>query len=815
MRRWLHWGLVLAAVLSAGTLLWAFYGLGTPDNAQQGERPSDEPSAVRERMRPAAPSPNPLGPPPPRHSIQGKVIWDDAVAPREKVAVTAAREDGWSTEVTTDAQGNFELSELDTGFAYELSVTGFDETKWSSERERIDLAEGRQAENIVLRIYRADASVEAWVVEAVLPELDAVADAFEEGAVEKAMAVLARPPTERPMSDIPVVLKGAGIRKTVLSSLIGQVHFRGLPPGAYTLTAKGRVAGMAEAVFSHAIDLEPGEHRRGVKLFLSSMGATVTGRVTDTTGRPIADVRIRAREYKFPEANPDRMGHERHTLKTRTDSTGRYRLESLRAPNPYSTIATAANARESVPVLLEREGVSYSFRLDHPDYAVRTIGVPIITADIAREIREVSATLITTVQKHDPSAMNDVSFAWLDEIVNRYGGAPSTMRNVDCVLFKAAHISGVVINGAGEALSNVSMQAKYAKESRESYPGSESTWRFKTGSNGAFSLDQLPPGTFLFNGFHDFEARMDALSGPVHLREGQQLRGIEVVLDNAISNGNIAGQVVEAETGDAVTDYHVYAEVIEAMRPQESPYRGEIHRDLEDRSRFTIEHVAAGLVKVKVSTDNFAPYTAEVDVAAGQVTPLTVELEPRGLVRVNVLYDGAPVPDARVKGYPGGEASPLGRSDKVDDKPGTFELRALPPGPALVWAAVFNDGGGVRGFQRCTSAWVTVKSGMIQEVTLDLGGEAALTIENGFDAACQILVVKGGVPTAEIDFKRSYRTPQTRAAVLKLPAGAAVEVPLPSGRYDVYLRKGESSVIEHASEVQLSNGDNKKVVVAL
>jgi len=609
------------------------------------------------------------------------------------------------------------------------------------------------------------------------------------------------------LAGVRVLLEGDEVHKTATSDGEGRVLFRGLVPGTYRLTADGASAGMPGTVASFSLHLQH-QDRDDVRLLFSPQNASVFGHVRDTSGRPIADVHIWAQQSRSPEAIEHRPDGG-HAVDTRTDSEGRYRLESLWRPDPWAAFAAGAST-EGFPISREIQGLTYSFRLEHPDYAVRTVSVPIITADIAREIR----AIVTAMNQRRPSSEDgQISFAALDEFIKQHGGSDATIDNFDFTLFKGGTLSGTVYNRAGQALPNVILVATYTEVSEHSYPGSESGWRCDTGSDGEFLVRRLPPGMFKFTATDKTGASMTVLSDPITLHEGQQRQDIKIIVDDLLPKGTIVAQVVDAKTGEAVTRYTFSADVVEAASAQEDPSNGNLLRNQEDPSRFSIENVAAGLVEVKVLTEEYAPYSAKVEVQDQTVTSLRVELQPAGLVRVRVLYEGRPMADATVRAYPEGKGSMLGLATKIDNDPGTFEIRRCPLGPALVWASVFNDGAGFSGLRRCKSAWVDVESEVVEEITFEMGGDAFLILENGSNAACTVVVAEGGAAISEIDIDRSDKIETMCAMILEFPSGAAVELSLPSGPYDIYVSWEKSGKAQHLADVKLSTGGISTVVV--
>ena len=145
--------------------------------------------------------------------------------------------------------------------------------------------------------------------------------------------------------------QGQGARGDALSDAQGHFEVRGLPPGSYT--AKVSAPGFVPTLRRN-LTLAQGE-RFPVEVALARAGGVLEGRVSESTGAPLANVRV--------EAIPVLRDVPGTALtEARTDAEGHYRLDGL-APGPLSVLARREGAtmgvRQSVDV--GEEGLS---RLD-------------------------------------------------------------------------------------------------------------------------------------------------------------------------------------------------------------------------------------------------------------------------------------------------------------------------------------------------------------------------------------------------------------------------------------------------------------------
>jgi hypothetical protein len=108
---------------------------------------------------------------------------------------------------------------------------------------------------------------------------------------------------DRPAPDVVVTLRGESIARTTVTDPQGRFEFTGLPRGAYEVSAEmpSLFAGAGEARMATARKEVTLDTHRQVALALRADLVTVSGRIIDDRGRPVAGAAVIGEPYPMPE----------------------------------------------------------------------------------------------------------------------------------------------------------------------------------------------------------------------------------------------------------------------------------------------------------------------------------------------------------------------------------------------------------------------------------------------------------------------------------------------------------------------------------
>ncbi len=518
------------------------------------------------------------------------------------------------------------------------------------------------------------------------------------------------------------VASGSG-RFTARSGSDGRYRLRGLRPGSATVRAEEP---RHVPWTRRPVPIEKGATR--VLDVLLTRGATLSGRVVDEDGRPVAGAGVSllsSSESPIDAAVRLRSGASR--LRTRPDGSftatrlppGENQRLSVQHPEfergTVGGISLVAGGTRSGVVVTIRRGVVLTGRVSDPDgnpiagaevSAGRSFSVRSSTGGSLTRVRAEMMEAPRTVRSGDDGAFElrglapgDVAVVvrapgrateTVDPVRLVRGGRPDP---VEIVLGPGATISGRIVRRTGEGASGYYVLARNPRKPSDG-PGNTSA---TPEADGTFRIEGLRVGeTYdlqLFGGGAGF--------GPGPRKAGilAPADGVEWVVEGT---GRIEGSAVDGKTGQPLGAFEVSYQA-------DGPGMGGVFRVGRGGGRFTggageaqlvespdgrfaLEEVPAGKWQVVVTAKGYQVGRAAAIVVEESTTTDGVEVRVapgsvlRGVVKDARSHRGIPDARVRVRGETGDAGSSQGSSGLFTDVEGRFEAEGLAPGKVTVMA---------------------------------------------------------------------------------------------------------------------------------
>lgn len=456
-----------------------------------------------------------------------------------------------------------------------------------------------------------------------------------------------------------------------------------------------RVMAAGYAVESFAVGfLRPGE-AQGPDVVLRKE-RTVRGRVLDAAGAPILGATV--------------SSHPHERLRTTTSDTGHYRLGGLDPSQEQIRISASMKGFVSVVRTLETgaQGDGGEAELDLvlergarvSGRVVGERGVPVPNAIVCwGDHPNSSGPRATSTDAAGEFELDGVPTGsesiWAlrkgyaaDRITVAVPGAGAALSDVELVLRSGFEIAGRVLDEADRPIAEAEVRPEAIGTGRGDYAGDSAI----TDSDGRFVLRDLRT--------EQVSVRVFAVGRAA----GQEVLrvGADAVIRLA-PTGGLAGLVVDGATGlpiDAFTVRFVPPR-LEPGEPVLTRFGGAWHqsgmsfRGTAGRWDSSPEALTIGCItSIEVSAPGYATTLLEraVVTAAPEPEDLRIELHAGVVVRGSVVdaTTGAPIPNARVRCFPGGYRPELDREDPAKsgrtntDEHGRFELSRVPPGTVVL-----------------------------------------------------------------------------------------------------------------------------------
>ncbi len=643
----------------------------------------------------------------------------------------------------TDADGNYVLRGLLEG-AYRVSIQSDDYLRMPT--QTVDVIP--DGENVFPFELERGAEVAGRVVDS---NDQPVPGASVEIAAQSAQQI--RPMTPKspngPGSGSFTIVpskKSSPVKET-LSDEDGYFRLRGLPPGKnYGVVANHRdyTSGKSES-----LDLEPRQLVQDVQLVLFK-GGSIRGRVVNEDGEPISWARVDA-SPRPPQIQKSPDGQ-------------------ILAPDGSALTLSPGGKTLITPVSMPTSSLR-SARTD-PD------GNYVITR-LEPGTYTVNARADTYLSKNHEEAI---------EIVD-----DSTIEGVDFVLEFGELVSGRVVDVDGLPIAGADVRA-----------GSE---RETTDLDGNFELSGLAPDkdglVSVSFSKRDYVSRTEQLPAPsdgafIELEVASKIVGTVVLRGSGEPVGNATIRLEKARTsGSAPAVGGGPAAPGQGFTSSGLP-RGRSRSD----GSFELRGISPGTYRLTASHSDFAPgVLADLVLGSGEEVPVTVELNPGGVIQGLVTGAGTPLYRASVTVSRAGGSPPVNKSARTDTK-GVFFVRGLPEGPYTVRARASSRTPGAF-VQR--SEQVTILEGEATEVHIDLPSAIRVTG----------IVSSGGQPAGGgfINFSDPQSGQQSSGSKIDGAGGYSLNVAGP-GNY-TYQISGSGGIGARGQVVVPDTGDEVVVDIEL
>jgi len=529
--------------------------------------------------------------------------------------------------------------------------------------------------------------------------------------------------TLKPVSRVRLEVASGFGRFTARTGPDGRYRVRGLRPGSATVRAEEP---RHVPWTRHSVPVEKGATR--TLDVLLTRGATLSGRVVDEDGRPVAGAGVSL--LSSSESSLDaavRLWGEASRLRTRPDGSftatrlppGENQRLSVQHPEfergTVGGISLVAGGTRSGVVVTIRRGVVLTGRVSDPDgnpiagaevsagrsFSVRSssggsltqVRVEMMEAprtarsggDGAFELRGLAPGSVSVTVKAPGRATETV-----DPVLLERGARPDP---VEIVLEPGATISGRIVRRTGEGASGYFVLAQNPRK--------------PSGGRGSTSATPEADGTFRIEGLRageTYDLQLFGTSagfGPGPRKAGilAPADGVEWVVEGT---GRIEGSAVDAKTGQPLGAFEVS---YQADRPgmggvfrvgrggsRSTGGAGEAQPVESPDGRFALEEVPSGKWQVVVTAKGYQVGRAAGVVVEDATTTDGVEVRVapgsvlRGIVKDARSRRGVPDARVRVRGETGDAASSQGSGGLFTDVEGRFEAEGLAPGKVTVTA---------------------------------------------------------------------------------------------------------------------------------
>lgn len=503
----------------------------------------------------------------------------------------------------------------------------------------------------------------------------------------------------------------AGARRTTTAS-DGSFLLKGIAPGEVQLEAK--LEGWRDAEIE-SMELADLERIDGMRVVMTR-GASITGVVLWEDGTPAAGARVRATRVSRAQWGGWGGGRVQTAASAEADADGAFTLGGLddgqytvRASHRPADVADDESAPRWRADLPARAGESVELTLVGPATITGLViddrGEPVPEFEVVAQPAE------SGVRAERASFTSDegrFSFArigtgeWTLEARAEHmipaGGVevalPGEAGELTLRLDRAATVTGRVTDPSGAPVAGADVRVEESSGGRGGWGGDRARFRARSGEDGAFLLEDLPPTTTTLV----VRAEGWADSAPVtfDLAPAEQRDGVALALREG---GRVVGAVYDP-AGDPLANQRVTY----GSNAMGFGSRGETRTGAD--GSFAFERVTPGTWTVSASPSmeemsdrmneaggNFASIMGElvaetIDVADGATVEVYLGGEPRIPVTISgvVTRGGEPIADAEVYATSEGSAIFEGMKSSRTDAEGAYTLTVDRPGAYLVSA---------------------------------------------------------------------------------------------------------------------------------
>ncbi len=535
----------------------------------------------------------------------------------------------------------------------------------------------------------------------------------------------------------------------------GRFEFFDVPRGLYRIVAKD-TRNETNAYPSAELTVEHYRTREYVRLVVHPQTVTLTGRVTDSAGQPLANAAVSARQghehYTETEGDFTRSYHE---TAARTDSDGRYELRGL------------VPARWWEAQGLEGGGYGgadswYTVSVSVPGYGSAKAYVPVSPEEAREAVRLAGSLMAASATPHQRARMKE------DGPARQPPCRGHALSDVNFVLCKPASVSGVVVDGAGRPRGGfqVSLDATNRTDLLSYAQRNVKPMTVRTDEKGAFRIAGAAPGTYRVHVYERNRCVNRDAPLVVTVCEGEALDGLRLVND-ARPCGKIVGVVTDAASGKPIKGVTVYSAHKETGSTECPPLlcqcgmRGS-HTDACKRwiegalqtndlrvSTFVVEKATAGPTELVLKAPDYAEERVTIDVAPEGVAKPEIKLWRAGTLRIRPAV---------------GAGARVGRYASVPGQPPLVDYMAFPEagGPGVKGGSPSKQQSGCDEFAGLKPGRYMLRGGIrylpgvvmrYEAVPVEVASDHTNEVALAFDGACEVRVELAFPPGQAVDLR--------------------------------------------------------------
>jgi len=216
----------------------------------------------------------------------------------------------------------------------------------------------------------------------------------------------------------------------------------------------------------------------------------------------------------------------------------------------------------------------------------------------------------------------------------------------------------------------------------------------KTDEQGNFRFEPVPPGIY----FLEIEAfpgqnlwiTQRPQCAPLQIKPGGNLENQVFTVESAEDRGGLAGRIIAASSGRPVESFSYKIPTVELTGPGSAVHglirTGESWQPVYPHTEISgtggaiaIERISAGTAVLEITSEGFAREKVQVPIQGGQISEVTIPLEPEGILCGSAMMNNKPCGYGYVFLRREGDP-PEGEAYTQTDGNGYYEFKRLKPG---------------------------------------------------------------------------------------------------------------------------------------
>jgi len=554
------------------------------------------------------------------------------------------------------------------------------------------------------------------------PNMEADNGNIQMAAVKSLMAFVDIP--HKPLPNVTVTLSAVptfpGVNELHLITItdsLGKFCFSNVPQGIYCIEAKVR-RGFLTPPLEIRKQVEHYNYYDRVDFVYYSRPATVKGSITDTSGRPLASVKLTATHQNYNREGIEQFSH--HVVSTVSARDGSYELQGLMPGNAYTGPE------------------DYDIRAERENYVTAKKRVPVATEEVFAAMTRLWRILLRNSDQDGKARLAEMELKQAPQF-SRNG---TMITGIDLVLGAPSVLTGWVAGPQNNPQPGCDVSLVRIRDL--GVPQVQDVIIPKpvaTHAQGSFEFRGVPAGRYTF---HIGKDNRWVNAGPTNfiIGEGQVITGLSLNIDfQPLSQ--IKANVRAQNTGMPVTNF--VASVWGVINPKEySSTRGEMKLKPFGPGTFSIEKISPGKADLEITAPGYVTEHLYVNVPPGETVPLNVQMIRAGTANIHIVRDGAPLePSENLQAFSvESGAVTYGRNGPKEG--GGYEIQGLKPGPYIIRAHVFDGKKCVR-YETTPAA---IEADKTNSVTLDFSGSntLAISLSMPIDLRAQIWIEVANAP---------------------------------------------------------------------